>query len=188
MSGSKVFFLGDSQLKRFLQSSIKVSLQPVVDLTESGASVARGLANLNAFLDECSNKSLLSRCSIVILLGTNDCKRLGHASAFNRVDFKKITSLTRRFFGTVILCKIPPIPRCKSQCHIDLVNRYINSFHSVENIFIVDLFSPFVLPLEASVNLRYFEKRYANGRIDLIHVNKLGFKIFLESFLTFLSS
>lgn len=185
---SEVFFLGDSQLKRYLQVYYKDRLQSLVNITQSGSSVSLGLDNFNKFLDAYTNKAYLSQCSIVILLGTNDCKHLGHSNAFDRASFKRVTLLARRFFGLVLLCKVPPIPKLESQTVIDQVNRYINSYHSVKNIVIIDLFSPFMLPSEALVNLNYFERRYANRRIDLVHVNKAGFKIFRALFTNALDS
>lgn len=174
----KVVFLGDSQLVR-LQRNHKLPFA-TVNLAESGASVSRGLANLNKFLDGVQSKCELKQHVIVVLLGTNDAKRLTSAADFDRRSYKKITCLCRRFFGTTVLLKIPPIPRISSQEQIHSINRYINSFHSVSNIEVGDSFTPFVLDQTLNVKLRYFERRFANGRPDKVHLNRAGLCVVVE--------
>lgn len=171
----KYVFLGDSQLCRLLKN-IRIKAE-CINLAKSGASVNEALSILNKFIDDFPSKEDLKQYSIVILVGTNNCKQISSPLEFDRTSYKKITTVSRKFFRSVFLLKVPPIPKIFPAIqHISLVNKYINSFHSVENITIIDSFSPFIEGV-FTIRRECFEERYSNGRPDLLHINLKGMQV-----------
>lgn len=166
----QLVFLGDSQICRLLNCFSFDDLK-IINLAESGASVARALQIFNNFVD-ITPKAVTLKLTLIVLLGTNNCKLL----CFDRVSYKRITIIGRQLFKEVLLLKIPPIPKLRDLRFVSSVNQYINTFHSVQNIVILDSFSPFTL--NDQVDISCFELFYGKSkRADLIHLNSRGLRI-----------
>lgn len=164
----KFVFLGDSQTCRLLKA---FPVDKSINLAESGAPVARALQILREFLGNVPKEFTLTLI-LFVLVGTNNCKR----ESFDRESFKKITVIGRKLFKEVVLFKVPPIPKLQNFAYVSGVNKFVNSFHSVHNIIILDSFSPFIL--NDQINLSLFELVYRKSkRSDLIHLNRHGLRI-----------
>lgn len=173
---NKFLFLGDSQTCRLLKQ-FQIKNSEVINLAKSGASVSEALTIFNKFLDTIESKEVLKQYQIVILLGTNDCRRILDAQSFDRGSYKKIVTIARKFFNSVFLLKVPPIPKLFPVVqHISLVNRFINSFSSISNVIIVDSYSLFMRST-FSIDLKCFESHYFHGRRDLVHLNHHGLRL-----------
>lgn len=171
-----LYLLGDSNLVRLVKSKAFDQVFrgiEVINLAQSGASVEIALNNFVAYLDTSRAQINSTRDLLLVLVGTNDLKR---NIEFERSTYLRITTIGRKLFHQVYLCKIPPIPRHPGRAPlISRVNRWINSFHSVRNIQVLDLLTAFP-DITDDVYDKYFEKYFHNGRIDLIHFNRLGHK------------
>lgn len=179
-----LYLLGDSNLVR-LSKSIpfiqKFSSLKVINWAVSGCSTSQALTLLNQHLDDDDELIDCDSSAIFILLGTNDLKT-GIQNKFSRFAYTKITRITRKLFKLVILGKVPPIPRHPLYSSIiSEVNRWINGFHSVSNIEIVDTYSPFTSsnPVEKYQRFDYyFEQFFSHSRrVDRIHFNVNGHRV-----------
>lgn len=165
---TKLIFLGASNLVRLLKSSFfqkSFDSQNVVNLCKSGACVADGIELLENFIR--TEFDPTQSYQIVILLGTNDLKS---PEKFDRDNYKVILKICRKYFSHIFICKIPPSPKFDSS-RISLINKWLNCFHSVHEISIVDSFTPF---LDKSL---FFQKFYRNGKTDNVHFSSPGLKL-----------
>lgn len=185
MSQKTLVLLGDSHFLR-LQDFLKdrsLSRDNIINLSVSGSSVEKALANLNEFLDENKTKldldSAQNNYFIFIFLGSNDCRTLKSESQFNRRDFNKIVTICKKIFKNVRIVKIPPIPKFHEIWgEIDRINKYIASFSGSKGVKVVETFRAF--PLEICLKkqrrpLVNFQTWYKDGRVDGIHLNDKGF-------------
>lgn len=163
---ANLVWLGDSNFVRLSKNRLfkeKFRARVAHNLSKSGATVHDGFHTLKNFVDDSVNRC--SEFELIVLLGTNDLKE--DESKINRDFYKKITLIGRKYFKTVYLCKILPSPKFDPEI-VSIENKFINSFHSVKNIIIVDFFSSFLN--DKSLFVKYFP----SGRLDQVHWNRQG--------------
>lgn len=168
----QVHFVGDSQAKRWTEYCKRYQGRLEVYSTAfSGATVRQ----VRDFLKESGSSIRGIPCTV--FLGTNDLKT--SASVY---DFKKqYLSLLKVVRKTIqpsltIVITIPQYPRYKD-------NQLVKSKIAAFNEFLATLNRPgssVVLNWPTEVPRNFFTPKYHNGRVDLIHLSRLGFQ-YLES-------
>lgn len=168
--------IGDSQVVRFmnyLRYDCKVKSIHSVGL--SGATVG----GVKKFLK--ANRSVLPlEGTICVFCGTNDVLRASDMQVF-RNDYRSLIKLIRNVFRPklLVLVSVPPLIRIrKDQARSALLqgyNEYIASFARRDCKVL-----RWVISGQDAESI--FQYRYRNtGRPDLIHLNKLGFRMLADT-------
>ncbi|KAB0799495.1 hypothetical protein PPYR_07375 [Photinus pyralis] len=116
---------------------------------------------------------------IILLIGTNDFTHKTPMAAMCDSYDSILKLLQENGANKIILLTVPPVARMKDRkMHWTMLKRFnehIMSLKKDEIVYPFDLASVFI-SYDNSVIMQCYEEKYTDGKTDLVHLNRIGFK------------
>ncbi|XP_018331749.1 uncharacterized protein LOC108741433 [Agrilus planipennis] len=173
--------IGDSQLLRFAEQMLDMKKNVIYPSLENGKSRRIGYCvsgqNLNDLKRRLLEGEYKIHKNVIVLIGTNDMLQKTSICAMFE-SFEKILSILKKSANKIVFLTVPPVPKIHSKHVLKILtdfNKYIIEKADGKTVFVVDLSSHYV-GYDNQVMNDYYESSFFDGRPDLIHLNKKGFK------------
>ncbi|KAK5643387.1 hypothetical protein RI129_007232 [Pyrocoelia pectoralis] len=164
--------IGDSQLLRFACQYLHGCRSRELGYCVSGQKIAELAERLEQKAYTISNK-------VIMLIGTNDFTYRTPLDNMYHSYNAIVKLLKENGTNKLILLTVPPIPKLddskKHWRELETFNDYIMTLKEEGKIYVFDLATVFISYNNTS-NVDCYERTYNDGRMDLVHLNRSGFK------------